>query len=732
MTLNEKKENLSYLLATKGFLVINEEHNKVLYNEKEIAQILNSFHFLGFKLDNESFNKLQCLSIDELKTFYFESFPILNELVGNNVEHIVFYKNFPNMENMTHLDYFLNAILHYYTADDNTYGYMPNSTRKKCELIEHTIEQDRTIKIINKNESIDYLKTLFTNLLEGKKAITNTFAESMNYFMEIYGFNSLNPKSIPHKDNLKVFYDSQIYAIKALYPTIKKGDMLEKMNLTLVKTYNDLLRLFCSIAERDNLSYFKKTKRFTSLDRKARRILLGIFNNITLKQKRKNYVYDDLEKNRHEWLRFFEVIHPGEYNNKYPKAVVLISKFRNNYFTTYSSDVNNCLEENNYTELCNILKNNPGYFARSLDYLIRKDEKKALVVINAFKLVINKISTPLLINLIEHFTNRKEETNNRNFYYRNPKDSTYLSFIKKEDRVSISNKNINRIIKLIQETLEKRFSSFEKIEKVYVSEDMKNYTIPLNNENASNGLKTLSFGSKIKLEQSDDKLDVLRFFTHWKNKDNGQRVDLDLSLELFDEKFHLVKTLNWMNLNLTADIRCFHSGDITSAPEGASEFIDLNFVEARKIARYALINNILYTGGDYSAIPECFSGVMFRNGLGKKGEIFEPSTVQTKFDLTQKASALNVSLAVDLETLELIWIDSPKRNRMPNCVSSRLQNLSIPLIKAKEYRINIYDLVMLHKNHLSFVKDKSKANYVIDIDGDLTPFNQDVIVAKWL
>ncbi len=47
---------------------------------------------------------------------------------------------------------------------------------------------------------------------------------------------------------------------------------------------------------------------------------------------------------------------------------------------------------------------------------------------------------------------------------------------------------------------------------------MKNYTIPINNENASNGFKTLCFGSRVKLVPSVDKQDVLRFFSHWKNK----------------------------------------------------------------------------------------------------------------------------------------------------------------------------------------------------------------------
>ncbi len=41
-----------------------------------------------------------------------------------------------------------------------------------------------------------------------------------------------------------------------------------------------------------------------SIDRKARRILLNTFNNITL-QNKNQYIFDDLEKNRGAFLKLF-------------------------------------------------------------------------------------------------------------------------------------------------------------------------------------------------------------------------------------------------------------------------------------------------------------------------------------------------------------------------------------------------------------------------------------------
>ena len=43
--------------------------------------------------------------------------------------------------------------------------------------------------------------------------------------------------------------------------------------------------------------------------------------------------------------------------------------------------------------------------------------------------------------------------------------------------------------------------------------------------------------------------------------------------------------------------------------------------------------------------------------LSKK--IFQSNLVKHKFDLTQRGSSQNLAFVIDLETLEMIWIDFP-------------------------------------------------------------------------
>jgi hypothetical protein len=73
--------------------------------------------------------------------------------------------------------------------------------------------------------------------------------------------------------------------------------------------------------------------------------------------------------------------------------------------------------------------------------------------------------------------------------------------------------------------------------------------------------------------------DHVRFFVYWKQREH--RTDYDLSVSLLDERFELAGQVSWTNLE---DGGAVHSGDLTEAPAGASEFIDIDL--ASLSARY--------------------------------------------------------------------------------------------------------------------------------------------------
>jgi ABC-type glutathione transport system ATPase component len=91
-----------------------------------------------------------------------------------------------------------------------------------------------------------------------------------------------------------------------------------------------------------------------------------------------------------------------------------------------------------------------------------------------------------------------------------------------------------------------------------------------------------------------------------------------------DENFNYTDILSYYNLK---EFGGCHSGDIVDAPNGASEFIDVNLEKLRQNGvRYIVMTINSYTHQPFCDLPECFAGWMSRQNANS-GEIFEPKTV---------------------------------------------------------------------------------------------------------
>jgi len=103
---------------------------------------------------------------------------------------------------------------------------------------------------------------------------------------------------------------------------------------------------------------------------------------------------------------------------------------------------------------------------------------------------------------------------------------------------------------------------------------------------------------------------------------------------------------------------CVHSGDITSAPAGATEFIDYRLSSIRKDAKYLVPTVLKFNsdGEDFDELGECFFGYMERTE-DQFGKPFEPSTVVCKSDLKGKGrNALPVIFERSSSSWNAKWV----------------------------------------------------------------------------
>lgn len=709
-------------LAQDGYLIFDEIECEATCRPEELAMVISSFSSLGYALGADEIKKLNKLDSVHLTKFYNENYKVLENICGMNVKHKVFYKNFPRVENMSDLEVVVRAILHYITVSDDSDGFMSQDILDFEREVVHNPKK-QMLKFISSEEAKKYVIKIVENIFEGKVAISYGDYCFIADVLEDYS-KEVVINEIPFKENLAHYIKLLTY--NKVNP--KLSEVLSKECLRFIKTPTDLLRFYAAISNGDVT--LRDNVEFISLERSVRRMLLEVLDEIA---KDNLNIYDDLNRNEFLWKRAFEKLHVGEYKTKYPNIYEVAKKFRNEDYNTFYSKLNSL--ENNQVSYIKLLKTRPGEFARRLDMLIRKENYDLEYTLNEFKTVAHNISTTLLISLWEHFKNRNLYPT-RIFKINKPHTTVFKEI--PDERDVIDTKTISLVIKMIEEVLTEIYSSYEVKGKVYIDPDMKNYCLPRNTRNGSAQRKTLTYGTRIKLDPTAGSF--IRVFTHFKNMKPGAedefncRVDVDLSAEFVSDAFDDAFTLGWHNFYGGREFNSFISGDVTSAPEGASEFIDIDYQEARKYARYCIVCNSVYTGQDFADIPECFSGVMFMPEIGKEGEIFNPEFVELKFDLTQRGSNLNCAFVIDLETMELIWMDSAKTYDHGGIVAAASASLCATLKDVLKEHMNLYDFFMLHKGHIEIV-DKIEDADIIVSDKDfatLKPYDVAIIAANWL
>ena len=144
--------------------------------------------------------------------------------------------------------------------------------------------------------------------------------------------------------------------------------------------------------------------------------------------------------------------------------------------------------------------------------------------------------------------------------------------------------------------------------------------LPLSARTTAGGFGVMPRGSVVPVDG-----DRLRFFLYWRQA--RVRTDLDLSAVLLDDDFGYAGHLSYTQLTAAGGV---HSGDITEAPSGASEFIEIALSAVP--ARYVLPQVNVYAGEGFDDVAESFVGFMTRDGE-QRGAPYEPRTVRTRSDL---------------------------------------------------------------------------------------------------
>ena len=653
------------LLNQDGLLLFEEAPSSAqdTFARKQTAlTFLMNLEGLGFALDRGSFGRLSEMSIPDQSALNAVAWPLLLQSVGAHRTYKPMYPNFPKqVVEASDAELFFNAILHY-TGDAFGVRIMPNYPESKRPSLRDKHAKPKPLSLTTLDQAFARLgrwlnatQAYSPAQVEGVRAgLAFALETDSDQFVAL-----IKGTTLSNRENRAVVAAVLLSAIQDARST----DAVLAAKLSALwplpgLSVNDILRASVALSGGD-VSLAEPTK-FKSFPRPLRRDLVqGLNAAIPTTQTSE----EDVFLRREVWLRLGEKLHPGEFETKAPLVFSLFDAVRNRKApVSLMGRLDKFLEGSaasaDMAELRMMFIERPGALARQLHRLLLWSEDRSQEVVAAFAPVANQCATSLLLTLAHHFATQADRVKRTVL----PKGSLGKMLMTEHVPQAVVAAAASALVDLSNQALVARFAHLPALGKCFVDPALEGIPTPFALRSASKALKTVPRGSKVPMEDADH----TRMFLWWGESDpEGKlpsvgRIDIDLSCVVLSQDFKVVSSCTYYDLRgqgLT------HSGDITSAPRGACEFVDIDHKALPKNARFVVMSINSYTEQAYADVPECFAGFMPRQSP-KKGEIFEPRTVANRFDLTSDSKGV-IPLVIDLKNKCVIWADMPYSGSNP-------------------------------------------------------------------
>ncbi|MFI5813618.1 hypothetical protein ACIA7S_21945 [Streptomyces sp. NPDC051643] len=568
---------------------------------------------VGFKLSAELLERLSGLSEAAVVHTARRTLATVSEMVGDHVQHNAYFIDFP--ANVPDTEEFwmrcVTKALGDDTSRDNVLTQLAHGVLDLLSLpaygrYQHTYEEmlaaqdeliasagDRVTVLHLGRDLDDELTDLYLALAGSTTPLGEDHLRDLKTLAERCALGP-QPESIPVRENRAVVNEARL-AVGA--------DLL-------LDTVTDVLRLACALSGGDVT--LQEPTRFRALSRPARRALLAGLDAVVAANPAK---LADVHAHREPFKRLGERLHPHEYP-RWPHAADVFAVARGEKEArSFDSRVEKLRDDFDVVGAAQLLKSAPGKLFRSLDLLLRvaADQEERDAVVAAAAGVSSEVSGRVVLSVREHFHNRERETDEpRVFVNRRGR-----AWVTPDHRPTVPAADRDRLIAALDAELRRRLPAPGRL---LLDPDVLDVALPLSGRATAAGLGVLPRGSLSAVDGEQ-----LRFFVYW--KETEKRTDFDLSALLLHTDY---STDSWLSYTSLKAVGGEHSGDVTEAPDGASEFINLSLDRVRGAFIVPQVN--IFAGEGFEEVEESFFGFMLRDGE-QKGRPFEPRTVRMKSEL---------------------------------------------------------------------------------------------------
>ncbi|MGP4024045.1 hypothetical protein [Actinomadura sp. 3N407] len=565
----------------------------------------------GFKLSRDVMAALSGLSEETVLGVARRTLPVVREIAGDHVRHNVYFRDFPRNVPDT-MDFWaglLRETLLDPVAAPAAIGPLRGGVLNLLALVgygtyRHGYEEmleahDELIAGAGDRVTVLHLgrglaeesERLYLRLAGSATPLNEDGLGALGMLAEHYA-SGPHPERIPVRENRAVINEVRL-AI---------GEDL------LVDTITDVLRLACALSGGDVT--LQEPTRFVSMPRPMRRSLLAALDGVVSADPGK---LGDVAARQEPWKRLGERLHPHEYPEWARAADVFAVARGEKKAPSFAARIEARLASGDVAGAAHVAKGAPGMLFRSLDRLLRTAPDAQDAVLEAAESVAGRVSGRVLLSVREHLLNRAGAAGRtRLFANRLGRGATAP-----DTRAPLDPEVVARLSAFLDGEIRGRLPSAGHL---VVDPDALDIALPLSGKATGDGLGVLPRGSVSPISG-----ELLRFFVHWRQRE--RRTDFDLSALMLDENYRDPKWLAFTNLTTTGGE---HSGDITDAPAGASEFINLSLRHVT--SRFVIPQVNIYSGEGFEEVEESFFGFMLRDGE-QKGRPFEARTVRMKSDL---------------------------------------------------------------------------------------------------
>jgi hypothetical protein len=662
-----------------GFVNLpNNSQNNLELSMSVVSELMQ----FGYVLNQDAIKTLSLSNRDNIIEFHNDIIGYLKIMTGSTRNHKPFWNGFPQeVMDKSEVELWIHQIVYYISNGT----YIPDEfTEQRPSAFEQPI-----YTVISKGDEKEF-SNIFTKLVSVNQSLINDDMEIVEFFIK-NNLELIFPQTIPFKENLCTLASLGLNVpIKTVTDVLRICVHLSGGDISLPK----VPREFIKVSAWDNTK-IENTERenfkFKKFNRKERKYILNL-----LEQTNCDVREFVLKDNR--WIRLGEILHPGEYKNKYPKAFKMFDDIRNTKVRSWYGEVDNAFKLGLELGLTK-LSERPGEFMRRLDSLVRNNDSN--IVLESLKNISNNISNKVLFESYGHFENRDKAVTNRTVMVKGARKKTPLP-----DLEPLSTKLVSDIQTIIKDSVRNNFSKLEKLGKVYIDEELKKLPIPTNMRSMSSTLKPVMRGQRVPIGNKDTK--VIRAFVHWFDERGDQDIDLTSTFIGLGK----IKHIGW-NGEHNCDLGCY-SGDIRHRKGACAEYIDIDIKAALKQGyKYVVMDAKNYNGGTFLSVTDCVFGYMERE-YPKANEIFVPKTLSNTVRL-QNTSSSTIAAVIDLESLEYIFLDVDTTG-IP--VSSA--NFDKILEAIKPYtelpKFSVYDLLKLHVDVRGELVEQDDAELILNID----------------